>query len=313
MKQLIISKGTYITATDYTSLTTKDAVTNITDGAIGLFYLGDGSKITSALDIKKGNFTVVCGRGEDKMPINFPEVDVKTLTVSTATYSEGKNFTAELTIPATEKGKHYTIVVVKKGTVFNERSNWTFTTMAKDTTAANVAEYLAARVNDNAHSLGLKATVSGAKITLTAVEKGKDYNVVGADELLGTTVTIKAATKAVLDKAYVQDLASRCAAGKGFNYLGEDGKEIYPGYPEVVDSDKYVLYTLRFAVPRVGAKQRDEVVYQLLHIVMPVGSDAITTLDTIFGITRETNSETEEASESGSVTGKTSNLDDDTI
>ena len=90
--------------------------------------------------------------------------------------------------------------------------------------------------------------------------------------------------KAVCDKAYIQDLASRCAAGKGFNYAADDGKELYPDYPEVVADDQYVLYSLRFAVPRVASKQRDEVVYQLVHIAVPVGSDAITTLDTIFGL-----------------------------
>ena len=86
-------------------------------------------------------------------------------------------------------------------------------------------------------------------------------------------------------------MASRCAAGKGFNYTGEDGKEIYPGYPEVVSEDQYVLYTLRFAVPRASAKQRDEVVYQIVHIAVPVGAAAITTLDTIFGLSAAASSE----------------------
>ena len=80
------------------------------------------------------------------------------------------------------------------------------------------------------------------------------------------------------------DLASRCAAGKGFNYTAQDASEIYPGYPEEVEDTTYTMYTLRFAVPRVAAKQRDEVVYQIVHIVVPSAATVVTTLDTIFGL-----------------------------
>ena len=214
----------------------------------------------------------------------FPEVDVKTLQVTKASYEAGTTFKAKITVPTPEKGTHYTVVIVKKGTVFNERSNWTFTTMATTTTAADVAKQITAQINGNKYQLGIKAEYTGGAITITALEAGKDYEVLGADGLLGVAPTdVTHGKKAELDKADVQDLASRCAAGKGFTDTYRDGDSIYPGYPEVVDEDQYTLYTLRFAVPRVASKQRDEVVYQLVHIAVPVGSGAITTLDTIFG------------------------------
>ena len=277
MKQLFIcQKKAYATSTaKATDLTT------VPEGTIALFSLEDGSLLSAK---PTSNFSIVVGRKSGKMPLMFPEVDVKTLQVTKASYEAGTTFKAKITVPTPEKGTHYTVVIVKKGTVFNERSNWTFTTMATTTTAADVAKQITTQINGNKYQLGVKAEYTGGAITITALEAGKDYEVLGADGLLGVAPTdVTHGKKAELDKADVQDLASRCAAGKGFNDTYRDGDSIYPGYPEVVDEEQYTLYTLRFAVPRVASKQRDEVVYQLVHIAVPVGSGAITTLDTIFG------------------------------
>lgn len=276
MKQLYIcQKKAYAAA----SAKSTD-LTTVPEGTIALFSLADGSLLTAK---PTSNFSIVVGRKANKMPLMFPEVDVKTLQVTKATYQAGSKFAATITVPTPEKGTHYTVVIIKKGTVFNERSNWTFTTMATTTTAADVAKQITAQINGNKYQLGVSASYSGGAITITGLEEGKDYEVLGADGLMGVTPTdVTNGKKAELDKADIQDLASRCAAGKGFNDTYRDGDSIYPGYPEVVDEDQYVLYTLRFAVPRVASKQRDEVVFQLVHIAVPVGSGAITTLDTIF-------------------------------
>ena len=283
MKQLLISqKKAYATSTaKSTDLTT------VPEGTVAIFDLKTGALLTSD-DKAKGDFSIVVGRGTDKMPLMFPEVNLKTLEVTKATYQAGATFTAKITVP-TEKGTHYTVVVTKKGTVFNERNNWTFTTVATTTTAADVAKQITAQINGNKYQLGVSASYSGGAITITALEAGKDYEVLGADGLMGVAPTdVTHGKKAELDKADIQDLASRCAAGKGFNDTYADGDSIYPGYPEVVDEDQYVLYTLRFAVPRVAAKQRDEVVYQIVHLAVPVGSASIATLDVILGLTRPT-------------------------
>lgn len=280
MKQLLISqKKAYATSTaKSTDLTT------VPEGTIAMFDLKTGNLLTNAAKAT-GDFSIVVGRATGKMPLMFPEVNLKTLEVTKATYTAANTFTAKITVPTPTVGEHYTVIVTKKGTVFNDRSNWSFTAMAKDTTAANVAKQIAAQINANKYQLGVKAEYTGGAITITAVEAGKDYEVLGADALLGVAPTeVTNGKKAVCDKAYIQDLASRCAAGKGFNYAADDGKDIYPGYPEVVDESQYVLYTLRFAVPRVAAKQRDEVVYQLVHLAVPVGSASIATLDVILGL-----------------------------
>ena len=80
-------------------------------------------------------------------------------------------------------------------------------------------------------------------------------------------------------------MASRCAAGKGFNYTAEDAHEMYPGYPEAVADTTYTLYTLRFKVGRSAAKQRDEQVYQIVHIAVPSSATTlIGNIDTILGV-----------------------------
>lgn len=275
MKQIFIAqKKAYATATaKSTDLTT------VPEGTIALFSLEDGSLLTAA---PTSNFFLALGRGTNKMPLMFPEIDVKTLTVSKASYAASATFTAKITIPTPTIGKDYTVIITKKGTLFNERNNWSFTTTATTTTAADVAKQITNQINGNKYQLGVTASYSGGAITITATEAGKDYEVLGADALMGIEPTnVTHGKKAVCDKAYIQDLASRCAAGKGFNYTYQDGDTIYPGYPEKVEEDQYVLYSLRFAVPRVASKQRDEVVYQTVHIAVPVGSGAITSLDTI--------------------------------
>ena len=283
MKQLIITKNVAYAdgASNYNDIST------INKGSLAIFEPSTGKLVSTAEDLK-GNVAVVCGRGKDKMPFHFPEVDVRSLTVTKAVPSDetkAAKFSAKITIPATEKGKEYTLIFAKTGVVFHERNRWTYTALAKSDVASDVAKALVASINANTVTSGLTAEVEDTAVVVTAAEVGVNFEVIPADELMGVEVTdVVVGKKATLDKAYIQDLASRCAAGKGFNLLADDGKEIYPGYPEVVEDDEYVLYTLRFAVPRVAAKQRDEVVYQLLHIAVPVGAASITTLDSIFGV-----------------------------
>ena len=279
MKQLFIGqKKAYATsAAKSTDLTT------VPEGTIALFSLADGTLLTKA---PTANFSLAVGRATGKMPLMFPEIDVKSLTVTKATYEAGATFTAKITVPTPAKGTHYTVVVTKKGTVFNERNNWSFTTLATTEVAADVAKQIVAQINGNKYQLGVTAKNSGGTITITATEKGKDYEVLGADGLMGVALTdVTHGKKAVCDKAYIQDLASRCAAGKGFNYTAEDAHELYPGYPETIADTTYILYTLRFKVGRSAAKQRDEQVYQIVHIAVPSGETTlIGKIDTILGV-----------------------------
>lgn len=277
MKQLILGKNKA-----YASAAKSTDLTSVAEGTIAMFKLSDGSLITSKVD---SDFSLVLGRKTNVTPFIIPEVNFKTLTVEKATNQPAKTFTAKMTIANAVAGKNYTIIVVKKGVIRHERNTWTATCMAKSATVTDVAADLVKQFNGSSETSGITASNSGGVITFTASVAGTDFDIVGADELTGVKPTaVTNGIPGILDKAYVMDLASRCAAGKGFNYTAQDASEIYPGYPEEVEDTTYTMYTLRFAVPRVAAKQRDEVVYQIVHIVVPSAATVVTTLDTIFDL-----------------------------
>lgn len=277
MKQLILGKNKA-----YASAAKSTDLTSVAEGTIAMFKLSDGSLITSKVD---SDFSLVLGRKTNVTPFIIPEVNFKTLTVEKATNQPAKTFTAKMTIANAVAGKNYTIIVVKKGVIRHERNTWTATCIAKSTTVTDIAADLVKQFNGSSETSGITASNSGGVITFTASVAGVDFDIVGADELTGVKPTaVTNGIPGILDKAYVVDLASRCAAGKGFNYTAQDASEIYPGYPEEVEDTTYTMYTLRFAVPRVAAKQRDEVVYQIVHIVVPSAATVVTTLDTIFGL-----------------------------
>lgn len=283
MKQLILGKNKA-----YASAAKSTDLTSVAEGTIAMFKLSDGSLITGKVD---SDFSLVLGRKTNVTPIVIPEVNFKTLTVEKATNQPAKTFTAKMTIANAVAGKNYTIIVVKKGVVRHERNTWTATCMANSTAVTDVAADLVKQFNASSETSGMTASNSGGVITFTASVAGIDFDIVGADELTGVKPTaVTNGIPGILDKAYVVDLASRCAAGKGFNYTAQDASEIYPGYPEAVEDTTYTMYTLRFAVPRVAAKQRDEVVYQIVHIVVPSAATVVTTLDTIFGLSSPSSS-----------------------
>lgn len=285
MKQLfIVSAADVISGTKLSTT----ALTAANAGKIGFYLLSDpetGIAKTAALS---ADFGIVVSNGTNA-PYRFDEVNFKSLKVTKSAYQAGATFVGTVTIPTPIAiGTEYTFTVVKKGCKFNERSNWSFSDVAKATTSADatrMATNLATAINGNSETLGVKATSSGAVITLTATVEGPDY------ELKSENCTVKITTtgqKAMLDTAYVKNLASECAAGKGYEYTYQEGETIYPGYPENVPADKgFTMWTLQFAVPRVAAKTRDEVINQVVHIVMPEATKgtALTALDVLLGVT----------------------------
>lgn len=278
MKQLLIGGSVA-----YPSSAVSTDLTSVPAGAIAAFDLKTGAIKTTAI---ADDFYLVLGKGSSANVNAFviPEINFKTLSVTKATYTAGATFTGKMTIPTPELLYDYTIILAKKGVTFNERNKWTYTVRANVANATTVATEIVRQVNASSETSGVTATNAAGVITFTANAAGDDYELIGADELTGVAPTnVTHGAKAILDAVYVKDLASQCAAGKGFEYTYADGPSIYPGYPEPVAGSTYTMWTLRFAVPRVASKTRDEVVYQIVHIVVPTGAACITTLDTLFG------------------------------
>lgn len=279
MKQLFIcDSGTYSTYSKF------EDIDKIAKGALGLYDLSTETLINGESEAAH-DFAIVLGRGNGLSPRLIPEVDIKTLTVTKAESKEGNNFSASVVVPTAVVGTKYTIILTKLGKGVNERSNWTFDVVAKATTAASVAEALAKQINANSINTGFSASVSTATITITG-SNNEPCGITLADGLSTVTPTVtEKGNKPVLYPEQIKELALACAAGKGFNYLAEGGKDLYPGFPETVSaSGEGYLYTLRFAVPRMSGKQTDEVVYQIVHLFVTKNGNLASTLDSIFGL-----------------------------
>ena len=250
---------------------------------VGQAAVVQDDKIVTALDsFKNGNFTILYRKSKDAQVKNF-DVDFNSLSIVKSVSQASKAKKMTVTVPATVAKETYDFTIVKKGKTFNERINYSYSEYAKaDGKQADVATALAKVVNANTENTGVKATVSAAVITLENVVN-EDFNVVSE---LCTVATTQEFAPAILDAAYVKDLAQRCIGGKGIQYLAEDGKELYPGYPEAVANDYYAMYTLRFANKRAASSQHSDNVYQLLHVVFPVtavgGSGTGTSTTSIF-------------------------------
>ena len=196
-------------------------------------------------------------------------------------------FEADFTVPEVDAFLDYTVIIVKKGKGFNERNKWSFTVHSKASDDdASIAEKLVDAINANP-SVGVTASNSGAAITITGKEKGVDFNVVPADELVDVEVTQTNVMMPYGSAEYVKDLANKAAADAGFEYTFDDSPQmLYPKYPlnplASADSEDagFTIFTLRFAEPR-DVKTRDEVVHQIVQVAFPTGSEAIDTFEAV--------------------------------
>lgn len=202
-------------------------------------------------------------------------------------YAASTQYTGNFTIADVVAGSDYTVVVVKKGVGFNERNKWTATVRAKAAdTVDTIASALASRITANVGA-GVTAAASTSKVTVTAKEKGVDYELTLGDDLFGTAVTQTHATAAVADAKYITDLAIKAAADAGIEYTYQDaGELIYPDFPlnPLAQDDSadtgFTVYTIRFAEPR-EMKTVDQSINQIVQIAVPTGAAAIETIDKI--------------------------------
>ena len=259
-------------------------LTNVAAGTIGMWQNDDDSKWLSAAPA--ADFSIAYGRPNSQaivIPIDFASARV-TVSIPQA----GKMFKAEITIPEPVAGKDYTLQLIKLGTEKHERYSWTVTDNGSHkTTAAAMAKSLGDQFTNmieagNEQLDGLKVTVDSAKVTIEAKKNYQGWNLIAADDLVGTDVTITAAVAPTLDAAYVKNLASFCSQNRGFSNVYRDGASIYPGYPMEVEDKNYKMYSIQFKYPRKYGRTRDEAPIQELAIVVPTDNATLTgLLDTI--------------------------------
>lgn len=280
MRQLFIcTSNAVLTATG-----NPQDLTKVDAGTIGMWQNDDDSKWLAAAPA--ADFSIAYGRPNSQavvIPIDFASARV---TISTP--QAGTMFKADITIPEPVAGKDYTLQLIKLGTEKHERYSWTVTDNGSHkTTAAAMAKSLGDQFTNmieagNEQLDGLKVTVAKAKITIEAKKNYQGWNLIAADDLVGTDITITAAVAPTLDAAYVKNLASFCAQNRGFSNVYRDGASIYPGYPMEVEDTTYKMYSIQFKYPRKYGRTRDEAPIQELAIVVPTDNTTLTgLLDTI--------------------------------
>lgn len=259
-------------------------LTKVDAGTIGMWQNDDDSKWLAAAPA--ADFSIAYGRPNSQavvIPIDFASARV---TISTP--QAGTMFKADITIPEPVAGKDYTLQLIKLGTEKHERYSWTVTDNGSHkTTAAAMAKSLGDQFTNmieagNEQLDGLKVTVAEAKIIIEAKKNYQGWNLIAADDLVGTEANITAAVAPTLDAAYVKNLASFCAQNRGFSNVYRDGASIYPGYPMEVEDTTYKMYSIQFKYPRKYGRTRDEAPIQELAIVVPTDNTTLTgLLDTI--------------------------------
>ena len=259
-------------------------LTNVAAGTIGMWQNDNDSAWLSAAPAS--DFSIAYGR-PNSQAIVIP-IDFSSARVTVSAPQAGKMFKAEITIPEPVAGKDYTLQLIKLGTEKHERYSWAVTDNGSHkTTAAAMAKSLGDQFTNmieagNEQLDGLKVTVDNAKVTIEAKKNYQGWNLIAADDLVGTDVKITAAVAPTLDAAYVKNLASFCSQNRGFSNVYRDGASIYPGYPMEVEDKDYKMYSIQFKYPRKYGRTRDEAPIQELAIVVPTDNATLTgLLDTI--------------------------------
>lgn len=264
------------------------ALTSLAVGQIAFVALVSGAETLDSDGTKiKDKGYIYLGKSDAKGGKLVVPIYKNNFSYSKMVYAASTQYTGNFTIADVIAGSDYTVVVVKKGVGFNERNKWTATVRAKaadtvDTIAAALASQITANVG-----AGVTAAASAGKVTVTAKEKGVDYELTLGDDLFGTAVTQTHATAAVADAKYITDLAIKAAADAGIEYTYQDaGELIYPDFPlnPLAQDDSadtgFTVYTIRFAEPR-EMKTVDQSINQIVQIAVPTGTAAIATIDKI--------------------------------
>lgn len=264
------------------------ALTSLAVGQLAFVALVSGVETLDSDGTKiKNKGYIYLGKSDAKGGKLVVPIYKNNFSYSKMVYAASTQYTGNFTIADVVAGSDYTVVVVKKGVGFNERNKWTATVRAKaadtvDTIAAALASQITANVG-----AGVTAAASAGKVTITAKEKGVDYELTLGDDLFGTAVTQTHATAAVADAKYITDLAIKAAADAGIEYTYQDaGELIYPDFPlnPLAQDDSadagFTVYTIRFAEPR-EMKTVDQSINQIVQIAVPTGTAAIATIDKI--------------------------------
>lgn len=281
MKRLIIA-GSVTLATKPATLAAIEA-TGIAAGQIALYRGDTGAIISDALIEQIPSFELFVGvdafATDGEYMQSVAEISTRGLSYTKTPYAAGTKFSASITIPTPVEGKDYTLMMAKKGVVFNERNKWSATIKAKQgDTAATIATYLANELKALGKNEAFTASLSTATITVTGTNY-QDWELLAADDLFGTTVTTTThGLPPVCDDAYIKDLYRQCIGDEGVYGTDPSGMKLYKE-KAIASSTNWTLYTLQFYNPKSFKTTTGENVRQIVYIAIP--GAAATTLDVV--------------------------------
>ena len=267
----------------------------LTKGQLCMYDLSGGVPDQTKVPVKAGLMVLGNTEGNRVLPIYNNK-----LSYVLSTYQAPTTFSQTVTVVSQGIGD-YTLIVAKKGVGFNERNKWTSTIHVFDEneTVASIAQKLAQSINNNSVSSGVKATVSGAVITVTAIKSGVDYALVPADYLTASTLgTVTAGTCGQNTVEHIKDLHAKAAADMGFNDTQQFTELLYKGYEidplagTPATDYGFDVVTIKFAEPR-ESRTVDQDINQIIQVAFPRTSTGANTgvatltgkLDTMMGTT----------------------------
>ena len=263
----------FLIANSYTATKIDD----LAKGQLCMYDLSGGVPDQTKAPVKAGLMVVGNTEGNRVLPIYNNK-----LSYVVSSYKAPATFSQTVTVVSQGIGD-YTLIVAKKGVGFNERNKWTSTIHVFDENEPvetsngkkGIAEKLADSINNNSVSSGVKATVSGAIITITAIKAGVDYALVPADYLTASTLgTAIAGTCGQNTAEHIKDLHAKAAADMGFNDTQQFTELLYKGYEidplagTPTTDYGFDIVTIKFAEPR-ETRTVDQDVTQIIQVAFP--------------------------------------------
>lgn len=229
------------------------------------------------------DFAIMYRAGTTQAPMAI-EVDYNSLNIVKSEPNSINLKTYSVVLTGGEACKNYTINLVRRGSIPHERNMYRINVYAKsdmsadDLGAAIVAQYNRVKDSFNIEE-GITVAYNTSNDTLTVTANPIHCEVQFIDALSSLTVTTGNGSSKVitLTKEELERRISECIAGRGVQHRHEFGPTIYPFIEQIDPSKTYVIYTMRFAVPRKASKTRDEVASQLVHFIV---DSTLTTIKT---------------------------------
>lgn len=205
------------------------------------------------------------------------DVDYNSVTVVKSEPTKVYRKQYSINLPAGEAEKTYTVNLIKRDSTKHDRNMYRISvTVKNDVSAQSLGNSIVAqwnRIKDSVNIEGLITVIVanvGGTYKLNVTVNPVYCNVQFTDGLSGLNVTESNGNQEslTLDEKELYRRIHECIGNRGVQYTYEFGETIYPFQERLTEGVDYIVYTLRFAVPRQASKTRDEVVYQLVHLIV---------------------------------------------